>query len=161
MTWSPADSKSVTCSNVSCLCTRTTGLDDFFDVDFAGSDRLRPQSPRTSDDFGVTMAARVGYGWVAVSDSKIGFELAGVTGGDRACGSANTLDFRSRFAVGDNLAEDMASTGIEVSQGEMDGLLGIVEKVGSGAKNTASGSTIGAVSSVNTLLPSSTVVYSC
>ena len=86
------------------------------------------------------MAARVGYGWVAVLDSEMVFELAGVTGGDRACGSANTLDFRSRLAVGDNLAEDMASSGIEVSQAEeVVSVLEVVEKVGNGAKNTASG----------------------
>lgn len=36
------------------------GLDDFSDVDFAGSGRFNPQSPLASDEAGVTMDARIG-----------------------------------------------------------------------------------------------------
>lgn len=58
--WSAADSKSVTCSNVSSTLRRMTGRDDFSDVDFAGSGRFKPQSPLASDEAGVTMDARIG-----------------------------------------------------------------------------------------------------
>lgn len=88
--------------------TRTTGREDLADVDFAGSGRLRPQSPLVNDDPGVTTEARIGYGRVAVSDSKTILEVGGVGGGDKVGGSAKNRDFRSRFAVGDILADAMA-----------------------------------------------------
>lgn len=95
---------------MSCSTTRTTGREDFWDVDFAGSGRLSPQSPLDSEDPGVAIAARVGYGRVAVSDSKTARDVGGLGGRDRAGGRENTRDFRSRFAVGDNLADDMVWT---------------------------------------------------
>lgn len=58
--WSWADSKSVTCSNVSWAFTLITGLVDFCDVDLEGIGRFKPQSPRFNDVPGVTIAARVG-----------------------------------------------------------------------------------------------------
>lgn len=93
----------MTCSNVSIAFTRTTGVEDFSVVDFAGRGRFNPQSPLARDDAGASMAARMGYGSVAVSDSNTIFEVAGSWGGDNAGGSVNKRDFRSRLAVGDTL----------------------------------------------------------
>lgn len=102
----------MTCSNVSTALMRTTGWEDLSEVDFDGSGRFRPQSPRAREDAGVTMEARTGWGRVAVSDSKTALEVGGSCGGFNACGSANRRDFRSRFAVGDSLADAMACVSI-------------------------------------------------
>lgn len=51
----------------------------------------------------VSMAARIGYGSVAVSDSDTLFEVAGCTGRESAGGRANKRDLRSRFEAGDAL----------------------------------------------------------
>jgi len=76
-------------------------------VDFKGSARFKPQSPLARDDCVVSIAAYVGYGVVAVSESK--FEMAERTGPGRARGGGRekSLDVLKRFAVGDSLRTDI------------------------------------------------------
>jgi len=62
---------------------------------------LRPQSPRPKEDAVVSIVCCVGYGSVAVSDSKFAVAVkfdAGLGSGE---GNENSLDVLSRLAVGD------------------------------------------------------------
>lgn len=72
-------------------------------VDFSGSGRFKPQSPLEREDWVVSIAACVGYGSVAVSDSEIGPAVKSWLGRGRGGGSEKSLEFLSRLAVGDSL----------------------------------------------------------
>ena len=72
-------------------------------VDLRGNDRLRPQSPLARDDGVVSKACWVGYCSVAVSDSRRRVLAVLSVGGNNAGGSEKSLEFLSRFPVGDNL----------------------------------------------------------
>lgn len=94
---------------------RITGFDVFV-VDFNGRGRLRPQSPRAKDEVDVSIAACVGCGLVAVSDSATVCDDAAWRGEGTGAGTANSRECRSRFAVGDERATAMVevrSGGIE------------------------------------------------
>lgn len=80
---------------------RMVGVEEFV-VDLSGSDRFKPQSPRDREDDVVSMAARVGYGRVAVSDSEIGPAVKLVLGRGSGGGSENSLEFFRRLAVGES-----------------------------------------------------------
>lgn len=71
-------------------------------VDLSGSGRFKPQSPRDRDDDVVSIAACVGYGSVAVSDSEIGPAVRLVLGGGRGGGKENNLECFRRLAVGES-----------------------------------------------------------
>ena len=66
-------------------------------VDFRGNDRLKPQSPRAHELGGVSMAACVGYGCVAVSEVS-------AAGRGRGGGRENNREFLSKMAAGDRPA---------------------------------------------------------
>ena len=90
----------MTCSLESTCLTRIRGVEDLV-VDFRGSGRLNPQSPRERDVEGVVTVCRVGYGVVAEEDR---FWVAVVTlffGGFNGAGSENMRDDRSRAPPGD------------------------------------------------------------
>lgn len=82
-------------------------------VDFRGSGLLSPQSPRPRDDGVVSMAARVGYGRVAVSDSKFADAVRSELGLGSGGGKENSLDVLRRLAVGDSLFMDILRCSID------------------------------------------------
>lgn len=72
-------------------------------VERKGSGLFRPQSPLASDDCGVSMAARVGYGSVAVSDLFLVVEVTSWLGRGSGGGMENKRELRRRLAVGESL----------------------------------------------------------
>ena len=84
-------------------CNRMTGV-PLFVVDFSGRGRFNPQSPLFKEYLGVSMAARVGYGSVAVSDRLTTSEVGSAPGGGIGGGRLNSLEWRSRLAAGESLA---------------------------------------------------------
>ena len=76
-------------------------------VDFRGRGLLRPQSPLPNDESGVSIAACVGYGRVAVSDSKFAVAVRSELGLGSGGGSEKSLEFLRRLAVGDSLLIDI------------------------------------------------------
>lgn len=77
-----------------------TGVDVLV-VDFRGSGRFKPQSPRPRDACVVSMAAWMGYGVVAVSELVIEITVRSGDGRGRGGGSEKSLEFLRRLAVGD------------------------------------------------------------
>ena len=96
------------CSRVSTALTRKTGVDVFF-VDFRGSDRFIPQSPRARPEGVVMMACDVGYGSVAVSDTRFDctWPSRSFVGRARGGGRENSRELRNKLAVGESLLLDM------------------------------------------------------
>lgn len=80
-------------------------------VDFNGRARFRPQSPLASDDWVVSIAACVGYGVVAVSESKFAIAENSGAGRGRGGGTEKSLDVLRRFAVGDSFRKDIVHKG--------------------------------------------------
>ena len=76
-------------------------------VDFKGNGLFSPQSPRPRDESVVSMAAWVGYGRVAESDSKFEDAIRSELGLGRGGGNENSLEVLRRLAVGDSLLVDM------------------------------------------------------
>lgn len=79
---------------------RMVGVEEFV-VDLSGSGRFNPQSPRDREDDVVSIAACVGYGRVAVSDSEIGPAVKFVLGRGSGGGNEKSLEFFRRLAVGE------------------------------------------------------------
>lgn len=80
-------------------------------VDFRGKARLRPQSPLPSEDCVVSIAACVGYGVVAVSESRVEIAEKSGLGRGRGGGREKSLDVLNRLAVGDSLCRDIVYNG--------------------------------------------------
>ena len=91
-----------------------TGVDVLV-VDFSGSGRFKPQSPRAKDACVVSMAAWMGYGVVAVSELVIESTVRSGDGRGRGGGNEKSLEFLSRFAVGDKCLVDITRNVTEVS----------------------------------------------
>lgn len=74
-----------------------------------GRERLSPQSPRDKDTGVVVMAACVGYGKVAVSESNMAANPRGRDGLGSGGGNEKSLEFLRRLAVGDSLPPAIVS----------------------------------------------------
>jgi len=66
---------------------------------------LKPQSPRTSEDWGVVIERWIGCGRVAVSELKTAVEERSPAGRGSAGGMEKILDARRRAPPGDTLRE--------------------------------------------------------
>lgn len=103
----------------STLSMKMVGVDVLV-VDLRGKARLRPQSPRPRDDSDVSIAARVGYGRVAVSESKFAVPVKSEAGLGRGGGREKSLEFLSRLAVGESLLTDiLCSAPMQVALGKI------------------------------------------
>ena len=91
------------------------GVEDLV-VDFSGKGLFRPQSPLPKEESVVSMAACVGYGVVAVLESKFEVAVRSELGLGSGGGKEKSREFLSRLAVGDNLLIDMSSAGTSKSQ---------------------------------------------
>ena len=80
---------------------------DVLVVDLSGSGLFRPQSPLPKELSDVSTAACTGYGRVAVSELEVVLALRSAVGFGSCGGKENSLEFLSRFAVGDNRLIDI------------------------------------------------------
>ena len=83
---------------------------EVFVVDRRGKGRLKPQSPRTSEDWGVVIERWIGCGRVAVSELKTAVEERSPAGRGSGGGMEKILDARRRAPPGDTLRDAITAS---------------------------------------------------